>query len=130
MARCWRLMGHYNAESSTYSACVGTAQTSPYTPDFNGRLIGIRVQPSLSAATSLAGHQQFRLTCNTFNPNSIECAGQGAGLMTAPATQLLPTEWSVDQPVQAGVPVTVEGRCTDSTPVTVETYVYGCFDVA
>jgi len=130
MARCSRLMGHYNAETATYSACAGTAQTSPYTPDFNGRLVGIRVQPSLSAATSLAGHQQFRLTCNTFNPNAIECGGQGAGLMTAPAVQLLPVDWSVDQIVKAGVPITVEGRCTDSTPVTVETYIYGIFDVA
>jgi len=130
LARCWRLMGHYNAETATYSACVGTAQTSPYTPDFNGRLVGLRVQPSLAAATSLTGHVQLRLSCNTFNPNAIEVAGQGAGLMTAPAHQLQSIDWAVDQPIQAGVPVTVEGRCTDSVPVTNEVYVYGCFDVA
>jgi len=129
MARCWRLMGHYNAETATYSACVGTAQTSPYTPDFSGTLVGLRTQPSLSAATSLAGHVQFRLSCTTFKPNSIECFSQGAGLMTAPAVQLQPTDFSVSQPVSAGVPITVEGRCNDSTPVTCEQYVYGCFDV-
>ena len=122
-------MGHYNAETSTYSACAGTAQTSPYTPDFSGTLVGLRVQPSLAAATSLTGHMQFRLSCVTFKPNSIEAYGQGAGLMTAPAAPLLPSDFSVNQSVQAGVPITVEGRCTDSVPVTNETYLYGCFDV-
>jgi len=127
--RVWRLMGHYNAETATYSQCAGTAQTSPYTPDFSGTLVGIRVQPSLAAATSLTGHVQFRLSCTTFRPNSIEAYGQGHGIETAPANQLLPTEFSVNQAVQAGVPITVEGRCVDSVPVTVETFVYGCFDV-
>lgn len=130
MARAWRLMGHYNAETSTYSACVGTAQPSPFTPDFNGRLVGLRTQASASAATSLAEHTQFRITCNTFNPNSIECYTQGNGLQTVPANTLLPIDFTVDQVVRAGVPIAVEGRCTDGTPVTNEQYVYGCFDIA
>jgi hypothetical protein len=130
MARAWRLMGHYNAETATYSACAGSAQTSPYTPDFSGRLVGLKTQSSLAAATSLTGHIQFRLSCTTFKPNSIEAYAQGHGLETAPAKTHPANEFSVDQPVQAGVPITVEGRCVDSVPVTVETYVYGCFDVA
>lgn len=129
MARLWRLLGHYNAETSTYSACAGTAQTSPYTPDFSGTLIGLKVQPSLAAATSLSGHIQFRLQSTTFKPNQIECYGQGHGLETAPASQSNPSEFSVVQSVSAGVPIHVEGRCTDSVPVTVECYVYGCFEV-
>lgn len=129
MARCWRLMGHYNAESATYTACAGAGQTSPYTPDFSGTLVGIRVQPSLAAATSLIGHQQFRLSCTTFKPNSIEVFGQGNGLQTAPAAPMNAVDFSVSQNVSAGVPITVEGRCLDSVPVTVESYVYGCFDV-
>lgn len=128
--RIWRLMGHYNAETSTYSACAGTAQTSPFTPDFNGRLVGIKVQPSLAAATSLSGHVQFRITSTNFRPNTLHVYGQGHGLETAPANTQIPSEFSVDQPVLSGNPIDVEGRCTDSVPVTVEMYVYGCFDVA
>jgi len=127
--RIWRLMGHYNAETATYSACAGTAQTSPYTPDFSGNLVGLRTQASLAAATSLTGHIQFRLQCSKWSPNQLECYAQGHGIETAPANISGPIEFSVAQPIMAGVPITVEGRCTDSVPVTVETYVYGCFDV-
>lgn len=128
--RIWRLMGHYNAEAATYSACAGTAQTSPFTPDFSGRLVGIKVQPSLAAATSLTGHVQFKLTCVNWRPATTHVYGQGHGIETAPANTTLPSEFAVDLPIQAAIGIDVEGRCTDSVPVTVEMYVYGCFDVA
>lgn len=129
MAKVWRLMGHYDAETATYSACAGSAQTSPYTPDFSGRLIGLRTQVSATAATSLVEHVQARLTCTRFNPNSMECFAQGNGLQTVPCTPQQSHDFVVDQPVQAGVPIAVEMRCTDGTPVTCNTYLYGCFDV-
>jgi hypothetical protein len=122
-------MGHYDAETSTYSACAGAAQTSPYTPDFNGRLVGLRTQVSATAATSLVEHVQIKLTCTKFNPNSMECFGQGNGLQTVPCTPQQTNDFAVDQTVQAGIPITVEGRCTDGTPVTNNTYIYGCFEV-
>jgi hypothetical protein len=127
MPKVWRLMGHYDAETATYSACAGTAQTSPFTPDFSGILVGLRTQVSATAATSLVEHVQLRLTCNTFKPNSIECFGQGNGLQTVPCTPQEAKDFQVEQAVQAGVPIGVEGRCTDGTPVTNNTYVYGLF---
>jgi hypothetical protein len=129
MSRVWRLMGHYDAETATYSACAGAAQTSPYTPDFSGRLIGLRTQVSATAATSLVEHVQIRMSCTTFRPNSMECFAQGNGLQTVPCAEQMDKSFPVDQVVQAGVPITVEGRCPDGTPVTNNTYIYGLFDI-
>lgn len=128
--KIWRLMGHYNAETATYSACVGTAQTSPWTPDFNGTLVGIKTQASAAAATTLTEHVQFRLTCANWRPNELHVYAQGNGLATAPAVACIPNEFSVNQPIVAGVPIQVEGRCTDGTDVTNEVYVYGCFETS
>jgi hypothetical protein len=122
-------MGHYDAETATYSGCAGAAQTSPYTPDFSGRLVGLRTITSAVAASSLTEHVQFKMTCNSFKPNSIECAAQGIGLMTAPAHPAPSFDFSVDQAVQAGVPITVEGRCPDGTDVTNSVFLYGLFEV-
>ena len=98
--KTWRLLGQYDAESTTYSALAVSGMASPYTPDFNGRMIGLRTVVNRSAATSLINHVEFRLTCTTFRPNVIEVGGQGSGLQTAPAVQAAHVDWEVDQPVQ------------------------------
>ena len=127
--RLWRLMGEYNSETTAYTECAGTAQTSPYTPDFNGRLIGIRTIVGGGAATSLVNHIQYRLTCTSFRPNTIHVGAQGSGLQTAPAVKTGEViDWAVDQPIESGVPITVEGRnVTADTPVTVDAMIYGLF---
>jgi hypothetical protein len=104
--------------------------SSPYTPDFNGKLIGLRTIPSGAAATTLMRHVEFRLTCTTFNPNVLEVGSQGSGLETAPLTPNVPIDWQIDQPVKAGVAITIEARnVTAATPVSVEVPIYGLFDV-
>lgn len=129
MAGYWRLMGRYDAETTTYSACAGTGATSPYTPDVGGTLRMLRTEVGGGAATSLANHIQFKLTCATFRPNSIECYAQGAGLQTAPYLQPKERDFVVNQPVQAGVPITIEGRNLNAeTPVTVDAMIYGYFE--
>lgn len=129
MSKYWRLLGEYNAETTTYSECAGAAQTSPYTPDANGRLIALRGVCGGGAATTLINHIQFRLTCTTFKPNTIHAAVQGGGLFTAPAFQPAPLDFVCDQEVQAGVPITVEARnVTADTPVTVDVQLYGLFE--
>lgn len=130
--RVWRLLGEYNAETTTYSECAGTAQTSPYTPDFSGRLVALRCIVGGGAATSLVNHIQFRMTCTTFKPNVLHCAGQGSGLQTAPAVKIGEVlDWPCDQPVQSGVPITVEGRNVNAaTPVTVDAMIYGLFELS
>lgn len=129
MNRIWRLLAEYDAEATTFAACAGTP-SSPYTPDFNGRLIGLRTICSQGAATTLAEHGEFRLTCSNWRPNTIEVGFQGNGLMTAPAIGREHLDWQVDQPIQAGVPIVVEARnITAATPVTIEVFLYGCFEV-
>lgn len=126
--RYWRLIGHYDAETATYSACAGAMQTSPYTPDSDGTLVGLRSIVGRTAATTLTDHVQFRLTCTTFNPNTIHAAAQGTGLQTAPAQAAPVIDFEVNQPVKAGVPITVEGRCANASAVTNDLFLYGLFD--
>lgn len=120
-------MGEYDAETSTYAALVGANAPSPYTPTENAKLVGLRVIVCATAATSLTEAVQFKLTSSTFKPNSIEVGGNGNGLRTAPAMFQAPVDWPVDQAVQAGVPVVIEGRNTVGTPVTVNVQLWGCF---
>lgn len=126
----WRLIGHYNGESQTFEALSGTFQTSPYVPDISGRLVGLRVLIGGEAATSLVEGVQFRLTSTTFNPNTIHLAAMGNGLRTVPTSgmQGTPVDYEVDQPVQAGVPITIEGRHNVATAVTAQAFVLGLFE--
>jgi len=128
MGEYWRLLGLYNAESTTYTACAGAAQASPYTPDEDATLVGLRVIVGGDAATTLTELVQFRISCTTFNPNSMEAMGLGSGLLTAPALKVMPIDHPVNQPVKAGVPITVEARnVTADTPVGVSVALMGKF---
>jgi len=125
-----RLLGEYDSETTAFTAFAGAAGTSPYTPDFNGTLVGLRVVPNRSAATSLINHLQFRLTCTAWSgSNVIEVGADGGGLQTAPVLKSPPTDWSIQAPIKAGVPIKLEGRnVTADTPVTVSALLYGIFD--
>jgi hypothetical protein len=128
--RVWRLLGEYNAESKTYSALAGTAQTSPYTPDFSGALVGIRVIGGADGVTTKTEHVQFKMTCTTFQPNVLHVGFGGGGIRTAPAFQPVPLEWPISQRVQSGVPIDIEARnVTADTPVGVDVFLYGLFQV-
>ncbi|MBU1082440.1 MAG: hypothetical protein KKB59_18285 [Spirochaetes bacterium] len=127
----WRLMGQYDAETKTYSAFAGTGLASPYTPDFSGTLKKLRAIVNSDAATTLIEAVQIKLTCNTFRPNSMEIVAQGNGLQTAPAMAQLPIDYDLGsgQPVQAGVPITMEGRnITADTPIGVNILLIGYFE--
>lgn len=123
----WRVLGQYDAETATYSAFAGTAGSSPYTPDESGTLIGLRTVFLGTAATSLNEGVQIKLTCTKFKPNAIECIAVGTGLRTAPATPHPVLDFIVNQPVQAGVPITLEARHLAGTPVTTEMLLLGLF---
>lgn len=127
MGKYWRLLGQYDAETATYSACAGPMQTSPYTPDEDAQLIGLRALVSRTSAATLTDSVQFRLTCTTFKPNTIHTGALGSGLQTAPTTPAEPIDWTVQQPVKAGVPITVEGRCNNASAVTNDVELYGLF---
>ena len=129
MGRYWKLMGQYNAETTAYSALAGTFGASPYTPTSDGRLLALRTIVSHEDATTLTEGVQFKLTCDKFTPNSIECQAIGNGLHTAPAFSTPQTDWLVDQPVEAGVPITIEARnITAETPVGIEVNLWGLFE--
>ena len=125
--KLWRMIARYDSETTAYTEAAGTGATSPFTPDFDGRLLGLRGVAGGGAATSLVNMVQFKLTCNMFKPNSIECGILGNGIQTAPAFKPAPLE----QPVKAGVPITIEGRNIDAdTPVTVDVQLFGFFEVS
>lgn len=128
MGRYWRLMGQYNGEAQTYEALAGAFQASPYVPDEDGRLRGLRLQMGGEAATSLIEGVQIRLTCTTFKPNTIHVTGMAAGLRTALTPPVPAVDFDVDQPVKAGVPITLEGRHNVATAVTAQVFVMGCFE--
>lgn len=130
MGKYWRLIGHYNGESQTYEALAGAFQTSPYTPDEDARLRGLRVLIGGEAATSLVEGVQFRLTCTTFKPNTIHVAAMGNGLRTVPTSgqQGKPVDYEIDQPVRSGVPVTIEARHNVATAVTAQAFLLGLFE--
>lgn len=132
--KSWVLMGEYTAETTSFSECTGGAVVSPFSPSVSGMLKALRVVANRSAATSLINHILFRLTCAEWTPNKIEVGGQGSGLQTAPALMSGDTskmDWEVEQPVKAGVPITVEAKnVTADTPVTVSALIYGLIEIS
>jgi len=128
MGEYWKVLGEYDAETTTYSELAGGAGASPYTPTEDATLVGLRVIVGGDAATTLTELVQFKLTCSTFTPNSIECMGAGGGLRTAPFPQPAPIDYSMNQPVHAGVPITIEARnVTADTPITNNVILLGKF---
>ena len=129
MGRYWALIGGYNAVTTSYSECADTPGTSPFTPTENARLVGLRAIEGSAAVTTVLTAVQFKLTCSTFKPNSIECGLAAAGIHTAPRGMVATMDWVVDQEVKAGVPVVVEGRILGAyTNVTPEVWLFGLFE--
>lgn len=133
MAKDWQVLGEYNAEGTSYSNLAGGLGSSPYTPSQPGRLKGIRLIINRAAATSLINGIVVKLTSATFKPNSLEFAAVGSGLQTAPALSggmNAITDYEVDQEVQPGVKIAMEGKnvSESDTPVTVSVIVMGLFE--
>lgn len=128
--RYWKLMAHYNAETTAYSAAAGALGTSPFRPPEDARMVGVRLIPVRSAVTSLLNGVVIRLTSTSFTPNSFECALNGNGLQTAPCPPQNNVDYECNQPVKSGVDVNVEGinHAEGDTPVTVNVLVMGLFD--
>jgi len=127
MGQYWRVIGHYNGEAQTFEALAGTFQTSPYSHDENATLVGVRVMVAPEAATSLVEGFQIRLSCAAWKPNVMHVAGIGNGLATAPAVPAPVIDYPCNQPVQAGVPITIEGRHAVATAVTANIIIMGQF---
>ena len=127
--RFWRLIGEMVEVAVTYGAVAGAAAPSPYVPDVDAMLVGVRVLTGRQAATSLTNNYQIRLTCTTFTPNTIHVVGVGSGLQTAPAFVPGQVDFDVNQPVKAGVPVTIEGRNTYANAVTPDNLIMGLFEI-
>lgn len=120
-------MAHYAGEAQAFEAAAGALGASPYTPDEDGRLVGLRVITAPEAATSLTEGFQLRLSCALWKPNTIQVVGIGNGLATVPSIPAPVIDYDVDQPVKAGVPITIEGRHAVATAVTHSSFVMGCF---
>lgn len=127
MGKYWRLLAELTGEATTWEAAAGAAQTSPYTPDEDAQLVGIRGIVGRTAATTLTGQVQVRISCTTFKPNTLHVALAGGGLQTAPAVPAPVYDYEVNQPVKAGVPITVESRCLVANDVTNDIMIMGLF---
>lgn len=125
----WRLLGEMVETATTYGAVAGAAAPSPYVPDIDAKLIGIRVITSRQTASILTNAIQIRLSCALWSPNTLHACATGPGLATAPASETYPTDYEVDQPCKAGVPITVEGRNTYANAVTPDNLILGLFQV-
>jgi len=131
LGKYWKLLAEDDDETTGYTAATGTTSgaSSPYTPTEDARLIGLRVMESSIAVTTICTALQWKLTCDTFKPNSIEVGLNGSTLHTAPTGPLNSMDWAVDQPVKAGVPITIEARVIGAdTNVTIEHYLWGLFE--
>ena len=121
----WEMIGVYDAETTTYSAFAGTNGASPFTPTANGRIKAFRVVESSQAVTTVMTHAQFKFTCKGWTPNSVEIGAVGSGLHTAPRGPPTIVDWVTDLPINAGVPIVLEGRISSAyTNVTTEWAVY------
>jgi hypothetical protein len=67
----------------------------------------------------------IRLTCALWTPNAIVIGGCGGGLATAPANQPNAIDFDVDQPITAGVPITIEGINILANGVTADVHIFG-----
>lgn len=126
--RIWRLMAEYDGEGTTYVDAAGSP-ASPFTPDFDGQLVGLRTVTSQGAATTLTEHGVFRLSV-AYWPSIMEVGFQGNGLMTAPAIGREHLDYQCQLPVKSGIPIKIEAKnITAATPVTNEVFLYGCFEI-
>jgi len=115
MARYWKVLGEYNAETTTFSNFAGPSGSSPYSPVETARLKGVRVLLGRAAASSLINGLIFKLTSTSFSPQSIEFAAVGGGLQTAPIAAVPFYDFECDQLVQSGVQITLEGKNVSET---------------
>ena len=125
----WRLLGEMVETGVAYAPVAGAAAPSPYTPDVDSTLIGVRVVSARQAASSLTNAYQIKLTSTTFTPNVIHVGGYGTGLQTAPAFTSNQLDFDMNQPVKAGVPITIEGRNTYANAVTPDNLIFGLFQI-
>jgi hypothetical protein len=128
-ARFWRLIGEMVETATTYGAVAGAGAPSPYVPDVDANLVGIRVLPGRQTASSLINNVQIRMTCTTFQPNTLHVGASGSGLQTAPAQEPGPIDFDCFESVKAGVPITIEGRNLYANAVTPDIMIFGLFEI-
>lgn len=129
MGRYWQLIGDYNGEGTTWEALAGGFQASPYSPPAKGRIKGIRIIESAEAATSLTEGVEYRISCPLWTPNTLTFVGAGNGIDTALTPRSPgPMDYDIDQPVEPGTPITLEGRHAVGTAVTHRSFVLGLFE--
>jgi hypothetical protein len=127
MGKYWRALAEYDAETQAFTEAAGVIK-SPFSPVEKATLKGVRVVVGRQAATSLTNGVWIKLTCTTFKPNMMDFLVEGNGLATAPAMQSVPYDFEVNQPVEPGVNITIEGRCLEATHVTNTVLVMGMFE--
>ena len=129
MAISVRQMFNTAGESTSLSDMnKGTsAAVGGFTPDYDGRLIGVIIDVGEEAATSLVEDVRVELSCTLWKPNKLEFGAKGSGLRTAPGVQLKPTFYTVDQEAKANKEITGQYIHDSGSPVTSRIRVWGVF---
>ena len=129
-ARFWRLIGEMVETGTSFAPVAGAAAPSPYIPDVDATMVGIRVLVGRQTSSSLTNNFQIRITSTTFQPaNVMHVVGVGVGLATAPASSPNSFDFDVNVPVKSGVGITIEGRNTYANGVTPDNLIMACFEV-
>ncbi len=123
-----KLMGEYDSETQAFTTFAGPSGASPYTPPEDGKLVGVRIVISRTAATSLTNGVIVKMTCTAWQPNEIEFVAVGNGLQTAPAFGPAIFDYKLDLPVTSKKDIKLEGKCVDANCVTNTVLVIGTFE--
>lgn len=97
-----------------------------YTPQVNGRLVALIINPGDIAATTLIESGYVRLRCVTFGGVDMVAPFDGGGLQTATApTKLQKTE--CDLAIKSGVPISIL-YYYNVLPTTPELFIYAVIE--
>lgn len=129
MTKFWRLLGEMVETGTSFAPVAGAAAPSPYIPDIDATLIGIRIITGRQAASSLTNDFQITMVSTTFIPNEIHAGSCGSGLQTAPAILPNQMDFEIFQPVKSGVKININGRNLYANCVTPDNMIFGLFQV-
>ena len=115
---------------TAFAPVAGAAAPSPYIPDIDATLIGLRIITGRQTASSLTNDFQITLVSTTFIPNEIHAGSCGSGLQTAPAILPNQMDYEVFQPVKSGVKININGRNLYANAVTNDIMIFGLFQVS
>ncbi len=105
-----------------------TGSTGAFIPQYDGKIIEVRLQWSGEAVTSLAENVRVELTSNIWSPNTQEFGQVMANIRTAPAFAIPDARYIIDQAVQTTQEIKGQYAYDNAaTPVTAHLAIFATF---